>query len=228
MLRARESFCISADRKLCHHLFLCLLQVGDVHPARMQLHSQPQINQRDLIRCFPLVTLVTEHKDLHVNSMNSEMSLWATKACAAYVQGLLHHTISQFPPFSQQRKPWLTIHHIIDEKSQPTILSRLAEPAHTHLSTLSEAALLCDSPARTSLSFKSPPEGCGCGKEGASALIWLCNTRPFAIGQWNSISFNPPSVNIHLKSLHRHCLLFARSHLNLSSAAAFSEKSGLS
>lgn len=225
MLRALKLFCMSADMKPCHRLFMFAAS-WRCSPSKdavtLTASAQPEgFNQMlsfgDLGDGTQRAACQQHEYRKRLFEPQKPLQHMYRVFCIPQSLNFLHFHRS----IEQQTKPWLTIHHITDEKNQPTILSRLAEPAHPHLSTLWEAALLCDSPAGTNFSFKSPPEGCRCGKEGASALIWLCNTRPFAIGQWNSISFNPPSVNSYLKSLHRHCLLFARSHLNLSSAGCF-------
>lgn len=182
-----------------------------------------------------LATADLGHRTLrhHGDRMNTKTRLRARATCSICAGASSITEISLFLTFplkSQEehraavetspRRP-----SISDQTHSPTILRSLAEHFLTHLSTFSGAPPPppLRSPTKTSLSIKSPPERSERRKEGERTLIWLCNTVQFAIGQWNSISFPPSLVNIHLKSLHRHCLPLALSRWYSSSAAAFSE-----
>lgn len=194
-------------------------------PYKIQNHKSTRV----LIWYFQPLTLVTEHKgSLSTawiqNVSQSEKSICSICTGSSTSQNL---SISYIPSevrggiYNSSWNLGLPSFNVADQTHLPTIPWSLTEHFLTHLSTFSGAPPPLGSPTRTSLSIKSPPERGEWRKEGAGTLIWLCNTVQFAVGQWNSISFFPPLVNIHLKSLYRLCLPLALSHLYSSSAGSF-------
>lgn len=158
--------------------------------------------------------------------MNTKCLSERVEAYTASVD-LPHHRISLFRTFPlKSQEEYTAAAEILARRPSVFLIKRSYQQSWgashflTHLFSGALPPFRTPNPG-TSLSFKSPPERGEWGKEAERTLIWLCNTAQFAIGQWNSISFSPPLVNIHLKNLYRHCLPLAFSHSYSSSAGCF-------